>query len=286
MWSTCSPTTPTAEYARVGVYVGKESIRGAAVCHRLRQARTAAAAAARAYAVATGDYAVARWPHGDRRAGARSCCWASTRNTRAGRSVPTRTNTARKTARWKISQPALVRDLHGALPGRVEGADGGRPMWRTARLPPPDRPVERSATNPGRGEPAAVRLLRIRCARLRPPRLLAHRRASRARRRATARETAAAGHAAGGRAGDRDPAAHLRLLRRQEPVDRDSAAVRRGWHAGDRRSRRVRRAASACSSTWNGWAFPCTAAYTTTRRCSRSSTCRRMAHRPRAAGAR
>ena len=96
----------------------------AALFDRLRQARAAAAATARAHAAAAGDHALARRSHGPRPL---ACAGAARPvpgiRTLAGRSLRERVSQGER--RLEDLAPALVRDLHRAVRWRLEGTDAG-----------------------------------------------------------------------------------------------------------------------------------------------------------------
>ena len=96
----------------------------AAVRHRLWTAGPAAAAIARAHAAAAGGHACRRTAARPRPAGAPSCCWGSTTSYGRWQIGPYENEYRKENGRWKISEPSLVRDLHRAIPGWLEGQDG------------------------------------------------------------------------------------------------------------------------------------------------------------------
>src|SRR5690606_4723002 len=100
-----------------------------AVLHRLWAPRPAAAAAARTHAAAAGDHHLRGWTHRARtlaRGGAAGPVAAV--RTLADRSLRERV----PQGEWPLEdhQPALVRNLHRALQGRLEGTHGGHQCRR------------------------------------------------------------------------------------------------------------------------------------------------------------
>src|ERR1700733_2719153 len=142
---------------------------------------------------------------------------------------------------WSLEdqQAALGRDLHGARAGRVEDEDdaeqrGGSKATRSGS-------AEFLCVRPLAGRvPAPLSLCGTGC----DPRAQSgpgpDGETVSGRGSAPHRAPEMADRPSGGSTPDRNPAAYLRLLCRQEPVEADRGFVYRRWHAGDWRPRRVR----------------------------------------------